>query len=322
MNSKFNLGFGIDKDSRIAENLTELIGNTPMLNLGGFCKEYGINAQITAKLEYFNPLGSSKDRVAMSLIEDAENKGILNEDTVIIESTSGNTGIGLAYISAIKGYRLILTMPENMSKERIMLLKALGAEIVLTPANEGMSGAVNKATELKEKYGNAFIPDQFSNTANPDIHRKTTGPEILRDTYGKINCFVAGIGTGGTITGISEVLKAYNKNIHILGVEPASSNVLSGGKKGKHGLMGIGAGFIPDILNRSIIDEIACVTEEQAYEMARTVAKTDGLLIGISSGAALYAAKEYALKHNKKDVRVVVLLPDSGERYLSTDLYE
>lgn len=322
MKGNFNFGFGLDKDRRIASDLTELIGNTPMLNLTGFCKRHEIVAEITAKLEYFNPLGSAKDRVALSLIEDAESKGLLSEGSVIIEPTSGNTGIGLAFVAAIKGYKIILTVPENMSRERIMLLKALGAEVVLTEAALGMSGAVDKANELKEEIGNAYIPNQFSNPANPDIHRKTTGPEILRDTYGKIDCFVAGVGTGGTITGISEVLKAYNKNIHIIGVEPASSNVLSGGTKGAHGLMGIGAGFVPDILNRDVIDEIACVTEEQAYSAAREVAVTDGLLIGISSGAALYAAKEYALKHNNKHKRIVVLLPDSGERYISTDLYK
>lgn len=312
-----------DKSKRsIAKNLTELIGNTPMLSLGGYCKKYGIDAEITAKLEYFNPLGSAKDRVGFAMIEEAENSGKINPSTVIIEPTSGNTGIGLAFAGAIKGYKVILTMPDNMSKERMLLLSALGAELVLTPSAQGMAGAINKANELKEKIGDAYIPDQFSNPANPDVHKRTTALEILRDTDGKTDCFIAGVGTGGTITGISEVLKSYNKNIRIIAVEPASSAVLSGDKKGSHGIMGIGAGFIPSILNREILDDIVKVTEEQAYNEARIVAKTDGLLIGISSGAALFAAKEYALKNNKKDLRIVVLFPDSGERYLSTQLYE
>ena len=323
MNRKFNLGFGIDKNSRIASSLTELVGNTPMLSLENYCKKNGINAEITAKLEYFNPLGSAKDRVGLALIEKAEKDGLLKEGSVIIEPTSGNTGVGLAFTASIKGYRLILTMPENMSRERILLLKALGAEVILTPQEKGMSGAIEKADQLKAELGDAFIPDQFNNPANADIHRKTTGPEILRDTYGKIDYFVAGVGTGGTITGVGEVLKAYNSNIKIIAVEPASSSVLSGGKKGTHGLMGIGAGFVPSILNTDIIDEIITVTEKEAYEEARTVAKTDGLLIGISSGAALHAAKLIAKRqeNNLKDKRIVVLLPDSGERYLSTELF-
>lgn len=323
MNRKFNLGLGIDKNSRIASSLTELVGNTPMLSLKKYCKKNGINAEIAAKLEYFNPLGSAKDRVGLALIEKAEKDGLLKEGSVIIEPTSGNTGVGLAFTASVKGYRLILTMPENMSRERILLLKALGAEVILTPQEKGMSGAIEKAYQLKEELGDAFIPDQFNNPANSDIHRKTTGPEILRDTYGKIDYFVAGVGTGGTITGIGEVLKAYNSNIKIIAVEPASSNVLSGGEKGAHGLMGIGAGFVPSILNTGIIDEIITVTEEEAYEEARTAAKTDGLLIGISSGAALHAAKLIAKRqeNNLKDKRIVVLLPDSGERYLSTELF-
>lgn len=321
MNAKFKLGLGLDKDGRIAKDLTELVGNTPMLTLGGYAKKHGIACDIAAKLEYFNPLGSAKDRVGVKLIEDAEQKGLVNKDTVIIEPTSGNTGVGLAFTAAIKGYKMILTMPENMSAERIKLLSALGAEIVLTPAADGMSGAIAKADELKEKYGNAYIPSQFDNPANPQAHRETTAPEILRDTYGKIDYFVAGIGTGGTITGIGEVLKAYDPKIKVIGIEPASSAVLSGGEKGVHGLMGIGAGFVPSILNRGIIDEIITVTEEQAYEAAREVAVSDGLLIGISSGAALYAAKELALRINDRHARIVVLFPDGGERYLSTPLY-
>ncbi len=322
MNAKFNLGIGIDKNGRIADKLTDLIGNTPMLSLGGFCKFNSINADIVAKLEYFNPLGSAKDRVGVALIEDAEKAGVISRESVIIEPTSGNTGIGLAFACTLKGYRLILTMPENMSKERIALLKALGAEIILTPAAEGMTGAINKAKEIKQEIGNAYIPDQFSNPSNADIHRKTTGPEILRDTYGKIDYFIAGVGTGGTITGVGEVLKAFNGKIKIVAVEPSSSPVLSGGEKGSHGLMGIGAGFVPEILNTKIIDEIITVSEEEAYEAAKTVAKTDGLLVGISSGAVLHAAKLIALKHNEKNIRIAVILADSGERYLSTALFE
>lgn len=322
MNGKFYLGTGIDKNGRIADNLTELVGNTPMLSLRRFCEKFDIQSDITAKLEYFNPLGSSKDRVGLAMIEDAEQVGKITKDTVIIESTSGNTGIGLAMSCAIKGYKIILTMPENMSKERILLLSALGAEIILTPASDGMAGAIKKAEELKNELKNAYIPDQFSNPSNPDIHRKTTATEILRDTYGKIDYFIAGVGTGGTVTGIGEVLKAYNSNIKIIAVEPASSAVLSGEAKGPHGIMGIGAGFIPETLNSSVIDEIIKVTEEEAYSAARTAAKTEGLLVGISSGAALHAAKLVALRKNNRNDRIVVFLPDSGERYLSTPLYK
>ena len=321
MYKKFNLGIGLDKNGRIAENLTELSGNTPMVKLGGFSESFGIESEIVAKLEYFNPLGSAKDRVGIALIEDAEKKGLITKGAVIIEPTSGNTGVGLALACAVKGYRLILTMPENMSKERVMLLKALGAEIVLTDKASGMTGAIEKAREIKENTENSYIPDQFNNPANADIHRRTTGPEILRDTYGKIDYFIAGVGTGGTITGVGEVLKAFNPGIKIVAVEPKGSPVLSGGEKGAHGLMGIGAGFVPSILNRNIIDEIITVTEEEAYEASRLAAKTDGVLIGISSGAVLHAAKEIALKNNNKNTRIVVLLPDSGERYLSTELF-
>ncbi len=321
MYKKFNLGIGLDKNGRIANSLAELTGNTPMLNVSGFCRLHGIEAEITAKLEYFNPLGSAKDRVGVALIEDAEKNGLIKDGAVIIEPTSGNTGVGLCLACAVKGYKLILTMPENMSKERVLLLKALGAEIVLTPADKGMSGAIEKAKEIESNTENSYIPDQFNNPANADIHRKTTGPEILRDTYGKIDYFIAGVGTGGTITGVGEVLKAFNPEIKIIAVEPSKSPVLSGGEKGVHGLMGIGAGFIPSILNRSIIDEIITVSEEDAYKASREAAKSDGLLVGISSGAVLHAAKETALKNNSKNKRIVVLLPDSGERYLSTDLF-
>lgn len=326
MNSDFKLGLGLDKDGRIASNLTELSGNTPMVSLSGYCEKYGIKSQIVAKLEYFNPLGSSKDRVALKMITTAEKEGKIKENTVIIEPTSGNTGIGLAYVCAIKKLKLILTMPDNMSIERIKLLKMLGAEIILTPAEEGMSGAINKANELAQKNESSFIPSQFDNPANPQAHRETTGPEILRDCYGKVEYFVAGAGTGGTITGTGEVLKEYAKamgrHTKVIAVEPATSAVINGEKAGKHGLMGIGAGFIPQNLNLAIIDETLKVTDEQAYEAAREVAKTDGLLVGISSGAALYAAKEIALRNNDKHDRIVVLFTDSGERYISTPLFD
>lgn len=321
MINEFKIGLGIDKDARIAGDLTQLCSNTPMLSLKGFCAKHSINCDLVAKLEYFNPLGSTKDRVALNMITAAEKNGLIDRDTVIIEPTSGNTGIGLAYVCAIKGYRLILTMPENMSEERIKLLKALGTEIELTPAGQGMTGAIEKAAEIAKTLENTYIPDQFNNPANPDAHRKTTGPEILRDCYCKVDYFVAGVGTGGTITGVGEVLKAYNKDVKIIAVEPALSPVLSGGEKGAHGLMGIGAGFVPSVLNRNIIDEIITVTEEEAISAAKEVAKTDGLLIGISSGAALHAAKKLALKINNKRARIVVLLPDGGERYLSTQLF-
>ncbi len=321
MYKKFNLGIGLDKNGRIAENLTELVGNTPMLKLSGFMKFHGISTEIAAKLEYFNPLGSAKDRVGIELIESAEKKGLIKSGAVVIEPTSGNTGVGLALACAVKGYKLILTMPQNMSRERVLLLSALGAEIVLTPADKGMTGAIEKAQEIKDSTENSYIPDQFNNPANADIHRRTTGPEILRDTYGKIDYFIAGVGTGGTITGVGEVLKAFNSDIKIIAVEPSASPVLSGGEKGVHGLMGIGAGFVPSILNRNIIDDVITVTEDAAYKAAREAAKTDGLLVGISSGAVLHAAKEIALKNNDKNIRIVVLLPDSGERYLSTDLF-
>lgn len=318
---EFNFGLGIDKDARIAKNLTELVGHTPMVELGGFAAAAGISCQLVAKLESFNPLGSAKDRVALAMIEDAEQKGLLTKDTVIVEPTSGNTGVGLAFVAAIKGYRLILTMPENMSTERMNLLRALGAELVLTPAALGMQGSIDKANEIAAQSYSAWIPGQFSNPANADIHRKTTAAEILRDTYGKVDFFVAGVGTGGTITGVGEMLKAINRNVTVVGVEPAGSAVLSGGQKGAHGLQGIGAGFVPEVLNRHIIDRVIAVTEEEAYRAARTVALTDGLLVGISGGAALAACKKLAEGIKNPRLRIVVLLTDSGERYLSTDLF-
>lgn len=319
--AEFNFGFGIDKNKRIAEDLTELIGNTPLLKMSRFAELRGSYGNIIAKLEYFNPLGSSKDRAALEMIEDAEKRGELTDGGVIIEATSGNTGIGLAYVAVIKGYKLILTMPENMSEERKKLLRALGAELVLTPAANGMNGAVQKANELKEEYGNAFIPNQFANPANPNAHRKTTAAEILRDTYGKTDVFVAGVGSGGTITGVAEILKAYNPFVNIVAVEPAESPLLSTGESGKHGIMGIGANFVPDTLNRDIIDQIITVDTSAAIEASRDAAKTEGLLVGISSGAALHAAAEIAADKKMRGKNIVVLLPDSGERYLSSDLY-
>lgn len=321
MNSEFKLGLGLDKDGRIAGNLTQLIGNTPMLTLGGYAAKYSLQGDLVAKLEYFNPLGSAKDRPALRMIEDAERSGALQPGGTIAEATSGNMGIGLAFVASIKGYRLILAMPENMSAERIRLLKMLGAEIRLTSAADGMRGAIKDVERIKAEDPSVFVPNQFSNPSNANAHRLSTGPEILRDTYGKINYFVCGVGTGGTITGVGEVLKAYRKDIRIIAVEPAGSAVLSGGERGAHGLMGIGAGFVPEVLNRDIIDEVIAVTESEAYEAARTVAKTDGLPVGISSGAALHAAKVLAGRINDRHARIVVLLPDGGERYLSTELY-
>ncbi|NMP37667.1 MAG: cysteine synthase A [Clostridiales bacterium] len=308
--------------SDIAANLTQLVGKTPVLSLSRYCAEVGARAGIIAKLEYFNPLGSAKDRVGLAMIEDAEKQGLLKKSSVVIEPTSGNTGVGLAFACSIKGYRLILTMPENMSEERKKLLSALGAELVLTPASEGMAGAIEKSKALAQTIPDAYIPDQFSNPSNPQIHRITTGPELLRDTNGKINYFVAGVGTGGTITGVGEILKAFNKRIKIVAVEPADSPVLSGGQAGPHKIMGIGAGFVPDNLNRGILDEVITVTTEQAYECARLVAKKEGLLVGISSGAALYAATQIAKRPEAEGKTVAVLFTDSGERYLSTNLFE
>ncbi|HHV75037.1 cysteine synthase A [Thermoanaerobacterium sp. PSU-2] len=308
--------------SKIAKSLTDLIGNTPLLELSNYNKENNLEAKLIAKLEYFNPLSSVKDRIGYAMIKDAEEKGLINKDTVIIEPTSGNTGIALAFVAAAKKYRLILTMPETMSIERRNLLKALGAEIVLTPGPEGMSGAVKKAEELAKQYGNAFIPQQFKNPVNPEIHRKTTAEEIWRDTDGNVDIFVAGIGTGGTITGVGEVLKSRKPDVKIVAVEPADSPVLSGGRPGPHKIQGIGAGFVPDVLNREIIDEIYQVKNNEAFETSRALAKSEGLLVGISSGAAAFAATQIAKRPENKGKTVVVLLPDTGERYLSTTLYQ
>ena len=307
--------------SKIAQKLTDLIGNTPLLALNRFSREAGLSDSIVAKLEYFNPLGSVKDRVAYAMITAAEQAGKINQETVIIEPTSGNTGVGLAFVAASKGYKLVLTMPETMSVERRNLLKALGAEIVLTSGAAGMKGAIAKAEELAQANPNSFIPQQFKNPANPEIHRKTTAEEIWRDTDGKVDIFVAGVGTGGTITGVGEVLKKHNPAVKIIAVEPSSSPVLSGGQPGPHALQGIGAGFVPDVLKRAILDEIVPVKNEDAFATSRALSKTEGLLVGISSGAAAWAATEIAKRPENVGKVIVVLLPDTGERYLSTPLF-
>ena len=307
--------------SKIAQKLTDLIGNTPLLALNRFSREAGLSDSIVAKLEYFNPLGSVKDRVAYAMITAAEQAGKINQETVIIEPTSGNTGVGLAFVAASKGYKLVLTMPETMSVERRNLLKALGAEIVLTSGAAGMKGAIAKAEELAQANPNSFISQQFKNPANPEIHRKTTAEEIWRDTDGKVDIFVAGVGTGGTITGVGEVLKKHNPAVKIIAVEPSSSPVLSGGQPGPHALQGIGAGFVPDVLKRAILDEIVPVKNEDAFATSRALSKTEGLLVGISSGAAAWAATQIAKRPENTGKVIVVLLPDTGERYLSTPLF-
>ena len=308
--------------SKIAKKLTDLIGDTPLLELGTYRDENNSEANLIAKVEYFNPLGSVKDRVANAMIETAIKEGKINKDTVIIEPTSGNTGIGLAFVTATKGLHLILTMPETMSIERRRIVAALGAEVVLTPGAEGMKGAIAKAEALKEEYGNAFIPQQFENEANPKIHFETTGPEIWRDTDGKVDIFVAGVGTGGTVTGIGKYIKSQNPNAKIVAVEPATSAVLSGKKPGPHKIQGIGAGFVPKVLDLDIVDEIIPVENDDAFNASRAVAKAEGLLVGISAGASIYAAKELAKRPENKGKNIVILLPDTGERYLSTTLFE
>lgn len=307
--------------AKIAHSLIDLIGKTPLLELTRTEKELGLEARLVAKLESFNPARSVKDRVGYALIKSAEAKGLIDENTVIIEPTSGNTGIGLAQVAAVRGYRLILTMPDSMSIERRSLLRALGAEIVLTPAHEGMGGAIRKAEELARELGNAYIPQQFDNPANPETHRRNTADEIWNDTDGTVDIFVAGIGTGGTITGVGEILKQRNPRIKVVAVEPADSPVLSGGKSGPHKLQGIGAGFVPKVLNTSVYDEIYKVKNEDAFQTGRRTARTEGILAGISSGAALHAAIEVARRRENRGKTVVVLLPDTGERYLSTLLY-
>ena len=308
--------------SKIAKNLTDLIGNTPLLELSNFNKKHNLDATIIAKLESFNPAGSVKDRIGFAMIDTAEKQGLLNKDSVIIEPTSGNTGIALAFVAAAKGYRLIIALPETFSIERRNLMKALGAELILTPGSEGMKGAIRRATELAAATPNSFLPQQFKNPANPEIHRKTTAEEIWRDTDGDVDIFIAGIGTGGTITGVGEVLKSKKPGVQIIAVEPADSPVLSGGNPGPHKIQGIGAGFVPDVLNVSVIDEIIKVTNDQAFETSRQLARSEGLLVGISSGAAAYAALEVAKRPENKGKKIVVILPDTGERYLSTILYQ
>lgn len=303
------------------DTITDLIGNTPLLKLTNYIMEKKLPATIYGKLEYFNPAGSVKDRIAKAMIEDAEAKGILKTDSVIIEPTSGNTGIGLAAAASSRGYKTILTMPETMSVERRNLLKAYGAELILTDGSKGMTGAIEKAKELAEEIPNSFIPSQFTNPANPAAHYNSTGPEIWEDTDGKIDIFVAGVGTGGTLTGVGEYLKSKNKNIKIIAVEPSGSPVLSKGTAGPHKLQGIGAGFIPDTLNTDIYDEVITVENEDAFETGRMLAQKEGLLVGISSGAAVFAATELAKRPENKDKLIVALLPDSGERYLSTPMF-
>ena len=308
--------------ANIHQSLTELIGNTPLLELKNYEKEHNLKAKIVAKLEYFNPAGSVKDRIALAMIDDAEKTGKLKPGSVIIEPTSGNTGVGLAFAAAAKGYRVILTMPETMSLERRRLLAALGAELVLTDGAKGMQGAIDKADELAAQMPNAFIPGQFTNPANPEIHRRTTAEEIWRDTEGKVDIFVACAGTGGTITGVGEGLKAKKPSVQVIAVEPAGSPVLSGGKAGAHKIQGIGAGFVPKILNTAILDEILTVTDEDAYAMTKRLARTEGVLAGISSGAALHAALQVAKRPENAGKLIVTLFPDTGERYLSSGVFD
>lgn len=308
--------------SKVAENLTELIGNTPLLKISRLAGDDKLYAEVYAKLEYFNPLGSVKDRIALAMIEDAEEKGLLKEGYTIIEPTSGNTGIGLAFVGAVKGYKVILTMPESMSVERRRLVIQLGAKVILTPAAEGMKGAIRKAEELNAVIEDSFIPQQFDNPVNPEIHTKTTAQEIIRDTDGKVDYFVAGVGTGGTVTGTGRALKQNDSDTKVIAVEPYDSSVLSGEAPGPHVIQGIGAGFVPHIFDREVIDEIFRVKNKEALETARTAARLEGLLVGISSGAALFAAIELAKRKENKGKRIVVLLPDTGERYLSTALFD
>ena len=305
----------------IYQRITDLIGGTPLLELGNYERKNGLEARLLAKLEYFNPAGSIKDRIARAMLDDAEEKGLLKPGAVIIEPTSGNTGIGLAAVGASRGYKVILTMPETMSVERRNLLKAYGAELVLTDGSKGMKGAIAKAQELAEATPGSFIPGQFTNPANPEVHRRTTGPEIWADTEGRVDIFVAGVGTGGTITGVGEYLKSQNPNVKIVAVEPAGSPVLSQGRSGPHKIQGIGAGFVPETLNTAVYDEVIAVENDAAFAVGREIARTEGILVGISSGAALYAATELAKRPENKGKVIVALLPDTGDRYLSTPLF-
>ena len=307
--------------SKVYKSLTELIGKTPLLELSNYEEKHGLKAKVIGKLEYFNPAGSVKDRIAKSMIEDAEKRGVLKPDSVIIEPTSGNTGIGLASVAAARGYRIILTMPETFSVERRNLLKAYGAELVLTEGAKGMKGAIAKAEELAKEIPNSFIPGQFVNPANPAVHKATTGPEIWEDTDGQVDIFVSGAGTGGTVTGAGEYLKSKNPNIKVVVVEPADSPVLSEGRPGPHKIQGIGPGFVPEVLNTKVFDEIITVKNEDAFVVGREIAKTEGLLVGISSGAAAWAATELAKRPENAGKTIVVILPDTGERYLSTALF-
>lgn len=306
---------------KIYKSVTDLVGNTPLLELTNLEKESNAKATVLAKLEYFNPAGSVKDRIAKAMIEDAESKGLVSKGTVVIEPTSGNTGIGLASVCASKGYRIILTMPDTMSVERRNILKAYGAEVVLTPGSEGMNGSIAKAKELAKKYEKSFIPSQFSNPTNPEIHKRTTGVEIWNDTDGKVDIFVSGIGTGGTITGIGGYLKSQNPNVKIVAVEPVDSAVLSGKAAGPHKIQGIGAGFIPDTLDTKIYDSIETVTNEEAFKAGRRIAQEEGVLVGISSGAALHVALKLAALEENVGKTIVALLPDTGDRYLSTQMF-
>lgn len=306
---------------RVYRKITDLIGGTPLLELTNYEKANELNAKIYAKLEYFNPAGSVKDRIAKAMLDDAEEKGLLKPGAVIIEPTSGNTGIGLASVAASRGYKVILTMPETMSVERRNLLKAYGAELVLTEGAKGMPGAIAKAKELAEQTPNSYIPSQFTNPANPAVHLKTTGPEIWADTDGKVDIFVAGVGTGGTLSGVGAYLKSQNPNVKVVAVEPASSPVLSGGKAGPHIIQGIGAGFVPDTLNTDVYDEILPVQNEDAFATGRALARSEGVLVGISSGAAVFAAAQLAKRPENAGKVIVALLPDTGERYLSTPMF-
>jgi len=306
---------------KIYRSADELIGRTPLLELSHIEQEFGLKAKLLAKLEYFNPAGSVKDRVAKKMLDDAEAKGILNKNSVIIEPTSGNTGIGLASVAAARGYRIIIVMPETMSVERRQLMKAYGAELVLSEGAKGMKGAIAKAEELAKETPGSFIPSQFTNPSNPEAHRLTTGPEIWEDTDGAVDFFVAGVGTGGTVTGVGEFLKSKNPNVKVVAVEPKSSPVLSEGKSGSHGIQGIGAGFVPEVLNTKIYDKVIAVTNEDSYSTGKLVGRKEGILVGISSGAALWAAIEIAKRPENAGKNIVVLLPDTGDRYLSTPLF-